>query len=123
MTAYDDYALSAWIEAHPSDLFHLFNSSIQWTFYATKLVEYCIFLFALWRSNRVSNNKLNESLTQIEDDQASEQRELELQSTISTSIYNIRKGFFKQLFIVGTIFFASTPLSTIIGANYIQESN
>jgi hypothetical protein len=28
MTAYDDYALSAWIEAHPSDLFHLFNSSI-----------------------------------------------------------------------------------------------
>jgi hypothetical protein len=123
MTAYDDYALSRWIEEHPSDLFHLFNSNIQWTFYFTKFIEYCIFLFALWRSNRVSSKKLNESLSQIEDDQASEQRELELQTNISTSIFAIRKGFFKQLFIVGTIFFASTPLSTIISANYIQESN
>ena len=28
MTAYDDYALSKWVEEHPADLFHLFNSNI-----------------------------------------------------------------------------------------------
>ena len=30
MTAYDDQKLSKWIEEHPSDLFHLIQSEIQW---------------------------------------------------------------------------------------------
>ena len=38
-------------------------------------------------------------------------------------MYEIRHGFFNQLWVVGTIFFVSTPFSTIISANYIQESN
>ena len=58
MTAYDDYALSKWIEEHPSDLFHLMQSSVQWSFYFTKVIEYFIFCFAIWRSKRVVNKKL-----------------------------------------------------------------
>ena len=78
MTAYDDYALSAWVEEHPNDLFHLFNSNIQWTFYATKFVEYIIFVFALWRSCRVTNHKLNDSLEQIDENKAADEKELEI---------------------------------------------
>lgn len=123
MTAYDDYALSKHVEQHPNDLFHLFTSNIQWTFYATKLVEYLIFLFALWRSRRVNNQKLAASMEEIENNAAGEQKELELQETISTSIFKIRAAFFNQLWVVGTIFFASTPASILISTNFIQESN
>lgn len=55
MAAYDDYKLSSWIEEHPGDLFHLLQSDIQWTFYFTKMIEYAIFLFAIWRSKSVAN--------------------------------------------------------------------
>jgi len=58
MAAYDDFKLSEWIEEHPGDLFHLLQSDIQWTFYITKMIEYSIFLFAIWRSKRVANKKI-----------------------------------------------------------------
>ena len=46
------------------------QSDIQWTFYITKLVEWIIFSFAIWRSLRVCNKKFNEAQTQIEDDKS-----------------------------------------------------
>ena len=74
MTAYDDQKLSKWIEEHPSDLFHLIQSEIQWQFYFTKIVEYFIFIFAIWRSRRVSNKKLQEQLSKIEDEKSSDEK-------------------------------------------------
>lgn len=123
MTAYDDYKLSKWIEEHPSDLFNLINSNIQWTFYATKGVEYLIFLFALWRSKRVNNQKLNESLNKISENEGTEKKQLELQANISNNIFKIRDSFFNTLWFVGTLFFLSTPLSTHISRKYIDRSN
>jgi hypothetical protein len=76
MSAYDDYALNAHVEAHPEDIFHLFNSSIQWTFYATKFLEYCIFIFALLRSCNVTGNKLADQMDAIEDNAAADAKEL-----------------------------------------------
>lgn len=78
LTAYDDYALSKWVQEHPGDLFHLMQSNIQWTFYFTKFLEYCIFLFAIWRSKRVNNKKLNEELTKISESEGTDVRELEV---------------------------------------------
>ena len=74
LTAYDDYKLSEWVQEHPADLFHLMQSDIQWTFYFTRFIEYCIFLFAIWRSKRVANKKLQEDISKIEDNAAGDQR-------------------------------------------------
>lgn len=114
MTAYDDYALSQWIEEHPQDLFHLIQSNVQWSFYFTKAVEYSIFCFAIWRSKRVSNKKLNEEITKIEDDAASDRKVLETQMSINNNIHEIRNKFYTQLFWFGSFFFASTPVSVYI---------
>ena len=122
MTAYDDYAMSQWIHSHPSDFFHLMQSGVQWTFYLTKFCEFLIFSFAIWRSKRVSNNKLNESIQKIEDDKASSERTAEMHITTSSNIHSIRIQFFNQLFFVGSIYFISLPISTWICNNYIQES-
>jgi len=59
----------------------------------------------------------------IEENSAADAKEIQVQTDISSSMFKIRKAFFIQLFWVGTIFFASTPVSTIISQRYIQESN
>jgi hypothetical protein len=61
LAAYDDMKMSEWLQEHPADLFHLMQSNIQWTFYATKMVEYALFIFAVWRSQRVNAKKLFEA--------------------------------------------------------------
>ena len=70
LAAYDDFKLSEWIEEHPADLFHLLQSEIQYSFYITRLIEYSIFVFAIWRSKRVANKKFNEDIDKIEEDAA-----------------------------------------------------
>ena len=123
MAAYDDYALSKWISEHPSDLFHLMQSSVQWTFYLTKGVEYAIFCFALWRSKRVNNKKLQESLDKIGEEQGTEVKALEFQASMSNNIFRIRDQFFNQLWIMGTLFFASTPLAQVLSSKYLSPAS
>ena len=123
MTAYEDYALSNWIREHPADLFHLIQSNIQWTFYATRMFEFAIFSFAIWRSKRVNNKKYLESMQKIEDDQGTELKQLELQSTFSSNIYHLTNQFYNQLMVFGSLFFFSIPLSTMVSASYMSESN
>lgn len=55
----------------------------------------------------------------IEENSAAEEKELETQRNISENTFKIRKAFFIQLFCVGSIFFASTPISTIISQKFI----
>ena len=91
MTAYDDYALSKWVEEHPADLFHLMQSNVQWTFYFTKFIEFLLFAFAVWRSKRVNNKKLNEKVEEIEANQAGSEKTNALQMDISNNIHVIRE--------------------------------
>ena len=123
MTAYDDYALSKWVEEHPADLFHLMQSNVQWTFYLTKFIEFLIFAFALWRSKRVTNKKLDEKVEEIESNQAESEKTNALAMDINNNIHSIRLQFFNQLFWVGSIYFGSLPFSTILSVNLIQESS
>ena len=72
---------------------------------------------------RVNNKKLEEEMTKIEDDQASDQRVLKTQANISSNIHMLRNMFYSQLFVFGTLFFASTPMAVYICKNFVQESN
>jgi hypothetical protein len=58
-------------------------------------VEYAIFCFAIWRSRRVNNKKLNEEITKIEDDAASDRKVLETQMSINNNIHEIRNKFYQ----------------------------
>mmetsp|Transcript_13184 Transcript_13184/g.20536 ORF Transcript_13184/g.20536 Transcript_13184/m.20536 type:complete len:131 (+) Transcript_13184:1325-1717(+) len=78
LSAYDDYSLSKWVEEHPADLFHLMQSEIQWTFYATKMVEFFVFAFGVWRSKRVCQKKLDEQQEKLEEDAAVDQQQVAL---------------------------------------------
>lgn len=42
---------------------------------------------------------------------------------IQSGIHKLRLQFFNQLWMVGTMFFLSLPVSTIISINMIEESN
>lgn len=123
LTAYDDYKLSEWVQEHPADLFHLMQSDIQWTFYMTRSLEYCLFLFALWRSKRVANKKLVEDVGRIEENQAGDPKQNQTAINMNQNINKLRIDFFNQLWMVGSMFFASTPLSTMFANNFVRESN
>mmetsp|Transcript_24215 Transcript_24215/g.37302 ORF Transcript_24215/g.37302 Transcript_24215/m.37302 type:complete len:246 (-) Transcript_24215:20-757(-) len=122
LAAYDDYSLTKWIEEHPADLFHLMQSDIQWTFYVTKFIEFGIFSFAVWRSLRVNRKNLNEQTDSLEADQATDKRELEVAATINNSIFDLREMFFQQLWVLGTVFLLSSPVSTTICKEWVSES-
>lgn len=87
------------------------------------MVEYAIFLFAVWRSKRVANKKIKETEVQIEEDMSTDRKQLDMHYEIQSSIHKIRLQFFNQLWTVGTLFFLSLPVSTIVSVNYIEESN
>lgn len=123
LTAYDDYKLSEWISEHPADLFHLLKSDIQWTFYFTRSIEYAIFCFAIWRSKRVANKKLDEETNKIEDDMAGDQKQNDMAITIQNNINSVRISFFNLLWFAGTGFFISTPIATTLTINFFRESN
>lgn len=90
---YDDWKLSKWIEEHPADLFNLMQSEINLSFYLTKLIEYFIFLFAIWRSTRVSNQKLTQQLKKVEMEQG-DLDVLQRDHQINASIHTLRINFF-----------------------------
>lgn len=75
-------------------MFHLISSSIQSKFYITRLIEFSIFCFAVWRSKRVNHKKLNESMQKIEENEGGDQKELEIQSVANSNIHKIRDQFF-----------------------------
>mmetsp|Transcript_1820 Transcript_1820/g.3194 ORF Transcript_1820/g.3194 Transcript_1820/m.3194 type:complete len:246 (-) Transcript_1820:11-748(-) len=123
LSAYDDYKLGEWMEAHPADLFHLMQSSIQWTFYMTKMAEYALFAFATWRSLRVNRQKLVQEELAREADQAADPRQLSQRAEIDQNLHRLREQFFRQFFVCGSLFFLSTPASTLLCQRAIQESN
>ena len=87
------------------------------------MIEYSIFLFAIWRSKRVANKKIQQTETEIEDDMSSDRKQLDMHYEIQSNIHKLRLQFFNQLWLVGSLFFLSLPVSTIFSIHFIQESN
>ena len=61
--------------------------------------------------------------TEIEEDMSSDRKQLDTHYEIQSNIHKLRLQFFNQLWIVGTLFFMSLPLSTLFSINMIEESN
>ena len=89
----------------------------------TKFIEFCVFSFAIWRSKRVTNNKLGEKVEEIESNQAGSLKTNQMQIDITNNIHSIRLQFFNQLFWIGSLYFAALPVSTIVSVNMVDESN
>lgn len=54
---------------------------------------------------------------------SSDRKQLQMHYEIESNIHKIRLQFFNQLWLVGTLFFLSLPVSTLISINAIEESN